>query len=109
MTIPTVDRQLATGYDAASGCHRTVGIGSRQQVAPTATQRVGRSTYPRKGFVMTDLLQELKKIAEFEYLVSLGDDRHLFRVPIGTVEEHEDFQKLRGKAIEKIDLLQASM
>ena len=46
---------------------------------------------------------------EFEYLVSLGDDRHLFRAPIAAVEEHEDFQRLRGKAVEKIDLLQASM
>lgn len=58
---------------------------------------------------MSDLLQELKKLAEFEYLASLGDDRHLFRVPIAAVEEHEDFQRLRGKAVEKIDLLQASM
>jgi ParB-like chromosome segregation protein Spo0J len=58
---------------------------------------------------MSNLLQELKKVKEFEYLGSLGDDRHLFRVPVGAVEEHEDFQRLRGKAVEKIDLLQASM
>ena len=58
---------------------------------------------------MSDLLQELKQAEEFEYLVSLGDDRHLFRVPTSTVEEHEDFQRLRGQAVEKIDLLQASM
>ena len=58
---------------------------------------------------MSDLLQELKKIAEFEHLVSLGDGRHLFRMPIAAVEEHEDFLRLRGKAVEKIDLLQASV
>ena len=108
-TIPTVDRQWVN-WLSASGCYFTVGIGSRQQAVPTATQRVGRqSTCPRKGFKMSDLLQELKKLAEFEYLASLGDDRHLFRVPIEAVEEHEDFQRLRGKAVEKIDLLQASM
>ena len=58
---------------------------------------------------MSYLLEDLKQAEEFEYLVSLGDDRHLFRVPIAAVEEHEDFQRLRGKAVEKIDLLQASM
>jgi hypothetical protein len=58
---------------------------------------------------MTDLLQALKKVKGFEYLGSLGDDRHLFRVPVSAVEEHEDFQRLRGKPVEKIDLLQASM
>ncbi len=58
---------------------------------------------------MSDLLKELKKMEEFEYLVSLDTDRHLFRVPIAAVEEHEDFQRLRGQAVEKIDLLQASM
>jgi hypothetical protein len=58
---------------------------------------------------MSDLLKELKKTKGFEYLGSLGDDRHLFRVPIAALEEHEDFQKLRGKPVEKIDVLQASM
>jgi ParB-like chromosome segregation protein Spo0J len=58
---------------------------------------------------MSDLLNELKKVKDFEFLACIGDDRHLFRVPVSAVEEHEDFQRLRGKAIEQVDLLQASM
>src|SRR5262245_66211245 len=58
---------------------------------------------------MSNLLQDLKRRKDFEYLGSLGDDRHLFRVTVAAVEEHEDFQRLRGKPVEKIDLLQASM
>lgn len=57
---------------------------------------------------MNAMVQELKKDKSCEYLGGRGDDRHLFRVPIDAVEEHADFQRLRGKAVERIDLLQAS-
>jgi hypothetical protein len=86
------------------------GLAQRNKAAMAATPEVEReSARTRKRLRMSNLFQELKKAKGFEYLGSIGDDRHLFRVPIAVLEEHKDFQALRGKQVEKIDALQASM
>lgn len=58
---------------------------------------------------MNAILDDLKSTPGFDFLVSLDGDRHLFRAPVAAVEERDDFQRLRGKAVEKIDTLQSSM
>lgn len=58
---------------------------------------------------MNAILDDLKSTPGFDFIASLDGDRHLFRAPVAAVEERDDFQRLRGKAVEKIDTLQSSM
>jgi hypothetical protein len=61
---------------------------------------------------MTDnlmIIESIKKDSDVTYIAEIDGDRHLIKVPLGILQEHDKISKIRHDSPDNVDLLQNSM